>query len=339
MLKIIFLSFITLLLFSRATAQKIDTIRLYMTNNGRIVETKDSADFSRIILPPDTAVDKDLFRVFEYYKNGKRKMIATSLTGTNNPVLDGPYINFFPNGKRQSSGQFKSGHPNGTFTNYYPNGNLYNIVRFDLNGPNRNYLGLFFTGQRSAEFIMFDEQIIEERDSTRKIIATNGTGHLLFFDPDFKKIIAEGDIKNDKREGEWKGLVSDSGRFTCTFNKGVLKSGITYFPSGKQYSFTEVMSQPEFSDGSKEFLKFIERNLHYPNDENRKTRGAVNLSFYVETNGTISDVKVEKSLARTLDEEAVRVVSLSPLWIPAAQFGIPYRSHCSVEVIFDKFTP
>ncbi len=338
MRKIIFLSLITVLFFQWAKAGKIDTTRVYLTNTGKTVKTKDSADFYRVILPPDTNVDKDLYRVFDYYNNGKLKRVATSLTGTNYLVLDGTCINFFPNGKRESYSQFKNGYPDGFVTVYYPNGKLYNTVKIDVNGVYKNYYDILYSV--SVQGVdTFNIQIVEERDSTGNILATKGTGHLLFFDQGFKTIIAEGDVKNNKLDGNWKGLIADSGRFTCTFHKGELKSGIGYLFSGKQYPFTKLATSAVFSDGPGEFYTFVKRNLRYPDAEKRKVRGIVAVGFYVETNGTISEVKIERTLVRTLDEEALRVIRLSPLWIPASRYGIPYRSHRTVDVIFDNLTP
>jgi hypothetical protein len=58
------------------------------------------------------------------------------------------------------------------------------------------------------------------------------------------------------------------------------------------------------------------------------------VGFYVETNGTVSDVKIIRGLFKSVDEEALRVIGLSPLWIPASQFGIPMRTQFSVDVYF-----
>jgi len=338
MRKIVFLSLITVSFFQWAKAGKIDTTRVYVTNTGKTVKTKDSADFYRVILPPDTTIDKDLYRVFDYYNNGKLKRVATSLTGTGYLVLDGTCINFFPNGKRESYSQFKNGYPNGYVTVYYPNGKLYNTIKVDLNDVTNNYYDVSFTVSMQG-VKTFKTEIVEERDSTGNILAAKGTGHLLFFDRGFKKIIVEGDIKKNKPEGEWKGLIADSGRFTCTFHKGDLKSGIGYLFSGKQYPFTKFATPAIFSNEPADYYAFIKKNLQYPEAEKRKIKGIVTVGFYVETTGTLSEVKVERSLIRTLDEEAVRVISLSPMWIPATKYGIPYRSHCTADVVFDNLTP
>ena len=49
-------------------------------------------------------------------------------------------------------------------------------------------------------------------------------------------------------------------------------------------------------------------------------------AFVVDTDGSISDVKVVKSVDPTLDKEAKRIVQEMPKWIPGKQDGAPVKS-------------
>jgi hypothetical protein len=91
-----------LLLMNAVRAANIDSLRVYLKKSGRVVDNKDSADYLRVITMPDTSIDRDLYRVYDYYPNGKLKMLGTSLTENVNLVLDGVCIDFFMNGKRKS---------------------------------------------------------------------------------------------------------------------------------------------------------------------------------------------------------------------------------------------
>jgi TonB family protein len=181
----------------------------------------------------------------------------------------------------------------------------------------------------------YKSQIVELRDSTGKLLAEKGTGHVLIYDDNFKQLLEEGDIKNYKRDGEWRGAIADSGKFICTFHKDELKSGVSYMKSGHHYEFNKVYQEPVFSDGQGAFIYFIKKNLQYPESARKyKVTGSVTVEFYVEPNGTVSNARVLQSLLKSLDEEAVRVVSLSPLWYPATVFGIPMREKQTVYVNF-----
>jgi TonB family protein len=334
MLKNILSLFLSVVLLQTAKAENPDTSLFYLKNSGQEVTIKDSADFYRIILPPDTNIDKDLYRVCDYYLNGMRKCVATSLTKDANLVLDGTCINYFENGKRKSTAQFKNGRYVGSLTKYYPNGNLYDIFKIeDLN----SYYNRFYNGNLPDPRYGYKLQVMELRDSTGNLLTVNGTGHVVIFDEDFKKVVEEGNLSNNKKEGEWRGAIADSGKFICTFHRDVLKSGISFMKSGNHYSFKQIETAAVFSDGMDAFPIFIRKNLQYPESAKKhNVAGMVIVGFYIETNGTLSDVKIAKGLFKSLDDEALRVVSLSPLWIPASKFGIPIRSYYTVPVNFYK---
>jgi TonB family protein len=317
-------------LFQIAKAANTDTLTVFLKNSGQTVKSKDSADYYRFVLPPDSSVDKDLYQVFEYYPNGKLKAVATSLTKSVDLVLDGTYIEYFMNGTRKKTAIFKKGRFNGIQTKYYPNGKLYEITNF------KDLIDRYYPGYLPGPMDYYKIQVVELRDSTGKLLVSNGTGHLLTFDEDFKKIIEEGDIKNNKLEGEWRGLIADSGRYICTFHKNELKSGISYMKSGHHYSFKNFEERAVFSDGNDAFFTFIKKNIKYPESaKKRKISGSVTVGFNVEINGTVSNVTVEKGVIKSLDDEAVRIIRLSPLWYSATQFGAPIRTHHSVSVYFD----
>ena len=113
MIRIPLLLVCTLLIGQSVKAAPIDTLLIFYKNSGRLVNTKDSADFFRFIMPPDTSVDKEEYRVADFYINGKKKMIGTSLTSTVEPALDGTCVYYFPNGKRRSNLTFKNGRLDG----------------------------------------------------------------------------------------------------------------------------------------------------------------------------------------------------------------------------------
>jgi TonB family protein len=319
-----------LIAFQIAKAVSADTLTVFLKKSGQIVKYKDSADYYRIVLPPDSTVDKDLYRVFDYYPNGKLKAVGTSLTLSADLVLDGTYIEYFMNGIRKRTAAFKKGRFNGIETKYYPNGKLYEIRNFkDLS---ERYNPGFYPGGTIDGYKI---QMVDLRDSTGKLLVSNGTGHILIFDEDFKKIVEEGDIRNYKLEGDWRGLIADSGKFICTFHNNELKSGISYMKSGHHYNFKSLEESAVFSDGQVAFNKFIKKNVQYlESARKRKISGSVRIGFDVEINGTVSHVMVERGLMKSLDDEAMRVISLSPLWYPATQFGVPFRTHQSAVVDF-----
>jgi protein TonB len=95
--------------------------------------------------------------------------------------------------------------------------------------------------------------------------------------------------------------------------EGTAKEG-----EGKSDEILDVMGveqYPEFPGGMEAWAKFIQRNLRYPyTAQDAGVQGKVFVSFVVEKDGSISDVKVARGLGYGLDDEAVRVIKKSPKW-------------------------
>ncbi|HBN06159.1 MAG TPA: hypothetical protein DD434_10300 [Bacteroidales bacterium] len=88
--------------------------------------------------------------------------------------------------------------------------------------------------------------------------------------------------------------------------------------------FVVAEESPEFPGGDTALYNFIEENLRYPNTE-ADFQGKIILSFIVEKDGSLSNVKLIRGLYKPFDEEAIRVVKLMPKWKPAKQRGKTVR--------------
>jgi TonB family protein len=339
MIKNILCLILCVFLLHNAKAESPDSLVGYFNNSGRKV-SKDSADFCRVILPPDTNVNKDYYRVYDYYINGKIKSISNSLTQSFILLLDGMRVDYFPNGKRKRISQFKNGEPTGTVTNYYPNGKRYNVLKVDewnsvLSFSSSTHYYEFSISAVLDENYGFKMNVEEMHDSTGNVLVEKGNGHAVFFDEQFKTVMMEGNVKNGKKEGEWKGLIADSGSYVCTFHNNKLKTGTSTLRSGHHYNFNKIEETAEFSDGVREFYNYLWKNIRYPESAKKYNRyGTVKVGFYVEEDGTLSNIRIVKGLLKSLDDEALRVVGFSPLWIPAHIYGIPVRTDCVVDVDF-----
>jgi|GEM_PF-495286 len=98
--------------------------------------------------------------------------------------------------------------------------------------------------------------------------------------------------------------------------------------------------QPEFEDGQEAMMKFIKRNLKYPQTAiENGIEGTVTLQFIIEKDGSVSDVQVVKDPGGGLGKEAARVVRMMPKWKPGRQRGGAVRVKMSAPVKFklDRF--
>ncbi|OWP77171.1 hypothetical protein BWK62_07905 [Flavobacterium oreochromis] len=88
--------------------------------------------------------------------------------------------------------------------------------------------------------------------------------------------------------------------------------------------FDNVENQPVFPGGNNELMKFIGKNFSPPSDENF-AGGILQVTFIVETDGSISDIKVINDLGYGTAQEIVRVLHTCPKWTPGDQDGKPVR--------------
>lgn len=96
---------------------------------------------------------------------------------------------------------------------------------------------------------------------------------------------------------------------------------------GKLYDLGSVDVAPEYQGGSKALARYLGSALRYPvKARENKTQGKVYIGFIVERNGTLSDFKIIKGIGSGCDEEAIRVLKLSPPWKPGMAEGNPVRT-------------
>ena len=80
---------------------------------------------------------------------------------------------------------------------------------------------------------------------------------------------------------------------------------------------------PQFPGGPSALFEYLSKNIKYPVvAEENGVQGRVIVTFVVERDGSITDVKVVKSVDPSLDKEAQRVVKSMPHWIPGKQVGL-----------------
>lgn len=81
-----------------------------------------------------------------------------------------------------------------------------------------------------------------------------------------------------------------------------------------------IENYPEFPGGHSAFIKFLSKNLKYPGVAvDRGIEGKVLISFIIEKNGRLSNIKILRGIGYGCDEEAVRVLEKSPEWKPGIQ--------------------
>ena len=98
------------------------------------------------------------------------------------------------------------------------------------------------------------------------------------------------------------------------------------------YNMAQVEVKPEFPGGMQKFFQFVGHSFNMPEDESF-TGGKIFVSFVVEKDGSLAEIKVLKDVGFGTSHEAIRVLKSSPKWMPGEQNGKKIRCNYMVPII------
>ena len=106
--------------------------------------------------------------------------------------------------------------------------------------------------------------------------------------------------------------------------------------SQEEKVFTLVEQMPRFPGGDEARIKYLKDNLKYPEKARKQgISGRVFISFVVEKDGTISNIRLLRGIGGGCDEEAMKVVAKMPSWEPGLQRGKPVRVQFNMPFSFN----
>lgn len=99
--------------------------------------------------------------------------------------------------------------------------------------------------------------------------------------------------------------------------------------------FVFVEENPSYPGGDEARIKYLVENIKYPDmAKESNIQGIVYVTFVVEKDGRVSNVKVLRGIGGGCDEEAVRVIQKMPNWAPGKQRGRAVRAQFNMPVRF-----
>lgn len=99
--------------------------------------------------------------------------------------------------------------------------------------------------------------------------------------------------------------------------------------------FVVVEEEPEFPGGMEALYRYLASNIKYPElAKKEKIQGTVYVSFVVEKDGSVTNIKVLRDIGAGCGEEAVRVVRQMPKWKPGRQRGQRVRVQYNLPIKF-----
>ena len=105
---------------------------------------------------------------------------------------------------------------------------------------------------------------------------------------------------------------------------------------GANEVYEELDEDPQYPGGLEALYQFLAENIQYPSKaKENNIMGQVIVTFVVEKDGSISNIKVLRDIGGGCGAEVVRVVGMMPRWIPGKLMGKPVRTQFNLPVQFN----
>lgn len=236
-----------------------------------------------------------LFHVTDYYLSGQVQM-----TGTYRSIRpdnrEGQFTWYFPNGQKQQECEYKNNILHGLFQEWYEN------------------------GQPKSRQSLYEGLL----DGPIKTWKQDGTIQL------------EAQYSKDKKHGYFI-TYYDNGQMIRKdlYENGILIEGQCFNRDGTTTEYFPYIVYPRFNGGFPELKKFIEKNLKYPKSAEKQAREATILViFTVDETGQVKDPQIVHGDLDDFNEEALRLVSSFPPWIPGMIDGTPSTLQMTIPIEF-----
>lgn len=97
-----------------------------------------------------------------------------------------------------------------------------------------------------------------------------------------------------------------------------------------------ALTPAAYPGGEKSAQEYISTNMQYPQMARENgVEGVVTVCFTVNTDGTLTNIKIKRMVDPDLEAEAIRLVKGMPAWIPASDDGVPVSSPAEVKIPFN----
>ncbi len=291
----------------------------------KIVSNRDSADYDMYLTPASVSPADEKKKIVKetYLSNNNLKLTGTATVNIYDNYaslyFDGSLTEYYLNGHPEKIINYTNGKQAGLLTEYFSNGNLYTIRKHkeDIVEKYREDHNFY---------------LLECHDTTGKILSQGGNGSWKKLDINRHHIVEEGQVVDGLEEGEWRGYINDTVMYYRSYRKGnVLPTADT-----TDQIYYSADREPEFTADNITFQHFIADNIQYPRPAREaQIQGRVYVTFTIEKNGSLTNVKVLKGPEQSLKNEAERCIKLSPPWVPAIINHKPVRFQYTVPVTFN----
>ncbi|UQD55036.1 energy transducer TonB [Flavobacterium sp. K5-23] len=257
--------------------------------------------------------DKKIYNVIDHYKSGAIYMVGKS---NNKDYLnkDGQFIYYYENGNKKTISNFDKGKQTGKQYNWYENGKPKSEIEY-----------IEIKNETTPELNINQYW---DANNNQKVIDGNGD-----YEDLSETLFESGKTKNGLHEGVWKGYgIKPKYTYTENYENGKLISGTSIDSSNIEHSYKKVNQYPVPKRGMNNFYSYIGKSMSIPIAARNTVSGKIYLTFVIETDGSVVDIKIIKGIGYGIDEEAIRVIKDYKYWNPGILRGIPIRVLYSIPI-------
>lgn len=265
-------------------------------------------------------LDKEQYQVNDYYKSGKMEMAGATATRIY-LTRTGTFVYFYENGNRKSITNYKLDKPYGFYYEFYENGNK----------------------RLEGEWTDDDKTVIPKLkiknywDSNTIQTIKEGNGNYEEIYTDGFKGFSKGKIKNNMKDSIWIGEYKKPHfSFKENYKNGKFISGVSIDSAKVEHKYEIAEVRPVPKKGMDHFYRYISRAMRIPEAARNTVFGKIYLTFVIEKDGSIVDIKIIRGLGYGLDEEVIRVIKNYKEWLPGIRRGIPVRTLYSIPITIAK---
>ncbi len=291
----------TVLVSAPATLK--DTVIKYTDIYGRWIDRNHATHIQK------TWPENGKYRLALYTNDSTLRLVRkTTYANAELQILDGPFENYYDNGRLKDSGNYANKKRQGTFKSWYDDGTLLSVYHYEQ--------GIQVdTGKTFSKTGNLYRLSITDK---------NGNGQQTEYYPD-GNIQVSGSLEAGLKSGRWV-LQRENGTkmMEVDFIRDSVAQTTCFGEDGTTLADGTCIYErfAQFPGGMNGWRSYLMKNLKYPKVAmQNEIQGTVMLEFMVDTDGTVKDIKVVSSPHESLTSEALRLMNISPKWEPAIQYN------------------
>ena len=268
--------------------------------------------------------DSGWFR-WDYFVNSGRNKIQMSglYEDKENKIRNGIFRWYYFTGELKTFGKYVHGKKEGLWLEWYNNGRLKDSLHFS----NGNYSGISMSWFKNG--YVKDSLNIDENG--------NGT-YVEWFDNGNPS--EAGRYRSGKKQGRWT-YYHKNGQVSSNelYNQDTLKQFQLFDENGiPQDDSAIIQKDVEFPNGEKALHNFIHNNLVFPGGYSIQNSDHIVIGTLatIGEDGKVEDVEITLPFHPAFDKEAIRIFTISPLWIPAMNHNRKVKSSFPFVVTFTQ---